>query len=319
MARGCVACLYRKSVYVRDILLEGLPVLDYLEAVNSTTEVSSLIGCDQSSVSRVYRYVSERLDLGFCKSDQGVYGPSRNHDVLADLRRVSQRLRLSDSSALRVAGQYWNEALLCDLGLVGPMSREWFGLERICRLLRERVLDLAVVNTIDLGINGLLLRPSSKSAWIHRDLAGFSLFHYSIGALAHCEHPLQGRSGLQHNDLWAFPSPAQPDQAFPHLSSALKERGLWQDLTVEGYRRHRWEGRCRDRKTIVYHTPLIFEAVRKSLPLARLPLDLGLQDLEAVICLKEISDQPAIRSAVERIRACYRSKLHDLEGIEWML
>lgn len=307
-----------KRPVVRDILLEGLPLLDYLEVFNSTTDVSSLIGCDQSSVSRVYRYVSERLNLGFAKNESGFYSASRNLDVLADLRRVSQRLRLNDPKRLRFVGQYWNEALLHSVALVGPLSRQWFGLDRVYHMLREQIIDLAVVNTIDLGINSLLLRRDAKSTWMHRDLAGFSLFSYPIGALAHVDHPLQSSFKLSRNDLWSFPSPAQPDKAFPFLSSALKERGLWQDLVPEGYRFHRWEGRCRDRKTIAYHTPLIFKAVSTKRPLQMLPVDLKLWDVEAVVCLRDMSEYPSVRAAVELIRLRYQSMLLDVDGLEWI-
>jgi len=306
---------------MRDVLLEGLPVLDLLEVLPSTTEVAALIGCDQSSISRIYRYVSERLDLGFNKTDTGEYQASTNRDVLNDLRRVSQRLRLREAQQLRIVGQYWNEALLEPLHLVGPLSRQWFGLAPALAMLRARVVDLVVVNTMDLGINGLLLKSDAKAHWLHRDLAGFSICHYPIKPLAHPDHPLRKKRDLQHNDLWSFPSPALADEAFPHFAAALKERGLWQDKVAEGaYRLRLWEGRCKDRKTLAYHTPLIEHALnqRLTLPLRPLDLDLGLQDLEAVICLSDVAKSSAVLQSIHHIREHYRKQLQDAEDLTWL-
>ena len=48
---------------MRDILTDGLPILDLLEITPSTTSVAALTNCDQSSVSRIDRHVSQLLRI----------------------------------------------------------------------------------------------------------------------------------------------------------------------------------------------------------------------------------------------------------------
>ena len=57
-----------------DILLDGLPVLDLLEITPSTSVVARITQRDQSSISRIYRQVSQRLSLDFRKHDNSKLG-----------------------------------------------------------------------------------------------------------------------------------------------------------------------------------------------------------------------------------------------------
>ncbi|NQW39245.1 MAG: hypothetical protein HQ469_08685, partial [Cyanobacteria bacterium] len=63
---------------MRDVLLDGLPVLDLLEITASTSVVAALTNCDQSSVSRLHRRVSDQLGLDFRKTN-GQYRAHANH------------------------------------------------------------------------------------------------------------------------------------------------------------------------------------------------------------------------------------------------
>lgn len=79
---------------MRDILIDGLPIMDLLEVNPSTCEVAEWSRCNQSSVSRIYRHVSGCLDLGFRKAG-GVYQAHRNQELLLALRQAAQLRRLS--------------------------------------------------------------------------------------------------------------------------------------------------------------------------------------------------------------------------------
>ena len=46
---------------MRDLLRDGLPILDLLEITCSTDSVAALTRCNQSSVSRLYRHASHQL------------------------------------------------------------------------------------------------------------------------------------------------------------------------------------------------------------------------------------------------------------------
>lgn len=131
---------------MRDILIDGLPILDLLEVTMSTSNVASLANCDQSSVSRIYRHVSSSLELGFRKSN-GTYRAHTNQELLASLRSASQLLRLQrGADHIQWVGSSWNGAALAELPDLTPLPRPWQGDERTLALLESRVLDLAVVD-----------------------------------------------------------------------------------------------------------------------------------------------------------------------------
>lgn len=78
---------------MRDIFPDGLMTLDGLEVTGNTAATARWLNCDQSSISRVYRRVSEQLELGFCKQARG-YGATSNQQLLRCLRQAAQLHRL---------------------------------------------------------------------------------------------------------------------------------------------------------------------------------------------------------------------------------
>lgn len=131
---------------MRDILIDGIPVLDLLEITASTGAVAALNNCDQSSVSRTYRRVSQQLGLQFRKTS-GLYRAHANQDLLQALRQAAQLLRLSRGwNQLQWLGPASNAAILQGVKSCPALPRSWGDDQRTLELLRERVLDLAVVN-----------------------------------------------------------------------------------------------------------------------------------------------------------------------------
>ena len=130
---------------MRDIFLDGLPILDCLEIAGSTAIAARWIQCDQSSVSRAFRRISTQLDLGFCK-DEGIYQATSNLELLSHLRQAAQLRRLAQGpKALQWVGHptlMFNSVLL---DCRGPMPRAWRQEGRTLRLLASRVLDLALI------------------------------------------------------------------------------------------------------------------------------------------------------------------------------
>jgi hypothetical protein len=302
---------------LRDLLLEGLDVLDYLQVSGSTGFVSSVLSCDQSSVSRIYRFVSSKLDLGFAKQGHLQYAPTKNEDLLLDLRSVAQRLRLRSNSTIRIVGQYWNEALLADMDGCVVLSRQWFGLEEVLVALRQRLVDVAVVSSMDLGLNDLLRRPTARRRWLVEDLAGTTLARFPLRPLVHRSHPLAHLPAVSAEMLWDYPSLARDDQQFPVLSEALKQRGLWQDNVLDDrYRLRTWEGRCRDCRTIAYHTPLIAASLPRELPLMPLDLDLALMDHEVILCMADVAEEPSIKTLIAKTEAAYQGLAKQLDAVE---
>ena len=150
---------------MRDILLDGLPVLDLLEITASTSVVAALTNCDQSSVSRLHRRVSDQLGLDFRKTN-GHYRAHANHAVLGSLRQASQLLRLGRGQLqLQWQGNPRNVQALQSIG------------GRALELVRERVLDLAVVNGLDTLPPGW---EDSRKPFAFFDLVAIGLVRYPI-------------------------------------------------------------------------------------------------------------------------------------------
>ena len=150
---------------MRDILLDGLPVLDLLEITASTSVVAALTNCDQSSVSRLHRRVSDQLGLDFRKTN-GHYRAHANHAVLGSLRQASQLLRLGRGQLqLQWQGTPWDVQTLQSIG------------DRALELVRERVLDLAVINGLDTLPPGW---EDSRKPFAFFDLVAIGLVRYPI-------------------------------------------------------------------------------------------------------------------------------------------
>lgn len=129
-----------------DVFLDGLPVLDGLEITGSTSVTARWLRCDQSSVSRTYRRVSDLLNLEFGKHN-GRYQACRNRDLLTCLRRAAQLRRLDQGSRhlqwisqpdLRLPGRL--------LAKLGPLPCSWPQGQDCLALLQHRVLDLLVLS-----------------------------------------------------------------------------------------------------------------------------------------------------------------------------
>ena len=150
---------------MRDILLDGLPVLDLLEITASTSVVAALTNCDQSSVSRLHRRVSDQLGLDFRKTN-GHYRAHANHAVLGSLRQASQLLRLGRGQLqLQWQGTPRDVQALQSIG------------DRALELVRERVLDLAVVNGLDTLPPGW---EDSRKPFAFFELVAIGLVRYPI-------------------------------------------------------------------------------------------------------------------------------------------
>lgn len=150
---------------MRDILLDGLPVLDLLEITASTSVVAALTNCDQSSVSRLHRRVSDQLGLDFRKTN-GHYRAHANHAVLGSLRQASQLLRLGRGQLqLQWQGTPRDVQTLQSIG------------DRALELVRERVLDLAVVNGLDTLPPGW---EDSRKPFAFFELVAIGLVRYPI-------------------------------------------------------------------------------------------------------------------------------------------
>jgi hypothetical protein len=301
---------------MRDIFLDGLPIVDRLEITGSTLEVARWANCDQSSVSRIYRYVSGQLGLEFRKED-GFYRAEQNLDLLTSLRRASQTLRLGQGiRQLQWVGHPWNSQALGQLGTAEPIRRSWFSEQRTMALLQSRALDLAVMRGLDVLPPGWSdgRQPFEAGPWM-----AFGLVRYPVELAAHPQHPLQGQAPLTAEQLARYPSPAGPAEEFPVLSTCLRRLGLWrhsQPLPV--YEPRLWEGSTADCCHLVPSSPLSRQALHGRVRLQPLRFDTGIEDIDMVMVRREHHDHPTVQELIGQIRGAYRRAFGNLEGLTWL-
>lgn len=130
---------------MRDIFLDGLRILDLLEITGSTATTARWVNCDQSSVSRSYRRVSDQLGLSFGKT-AGRYQARSHLPLLCCLRQAAQMLRLDRGAPMLQWVSHIELTLTRPLlSHYSPIPRCWSEPSRTLDLLSQRVLDLAVM------------------------------------------------------------------------------------------------------------------------------------------------------------------------------
>ncbi|MBM5799945.1 MAG: hypothetical protein FJ077_03700 [Cyanobacteria bacterium K_DeepCast_35m_m2_023] len=176
---------------MRDLFLDGLPILDALEVGASTAMAARWLNCDQSSISRTYRQASQQLGLNFQKHN-GTYNASGNLDLLNSLRQASQLRRLSSQGHLLQWVLHPEVSVLLPLNLLrpwikAPLACHWPQPFRLVDLLQRRLVDLALIpealgpELIDQGPVAVMVMPLAAdttatdlrpAAVVHPDLHG---------------------------------------------------------------------------------------------------------------------------------------------------
>jgi len=292
---------------MRDLLLEGLPVVDLLEVMPSTSQVARLLNCDQSSVSRTYRYVSDELALDLKKGVDGCYSAANNQKLLHQLRIASQQLRLVDLAPMRVVTSYWNHSFLLNLNDATVMPQSWLGVQRSLGLLRSRVIDMVVCNGFEFLPDDWIY---SNGYWECGDLIAFELHRYPVELACHPGHPLFNVNPLTGREFWSYPSVALPNELFPRKSKALIARGLWQDLVqIKRHSWKNWEGLSRDRKHLVYTNSLRRRVMPNDIAIKVLPFELGIVDVDVIVVVKPFASLEPVQALCEIIKKLYGDQL----------
>lgn len=300
---------------MRDILIDGLPIVDLLETNPSTNEVAQWNRCDQSSVSRIYRHVSRCLDLGFRKAG-GIYSAHRNQEVLQALRQAAQLLRLSRGiEHLQWLGHPWNGQALTQMEGSRPLPRWWFGERRTLELLQRRVIDVAVVRGLDLLPPGW---EDSRFPFRFGDWAAVGLVQQPLELATLVGDALQSRPALKLEELAGTPVLSARPDPFPVQSSCLERLGLEaRAVTLHSYSPAAWEGQLQDGEVLAT-TPISRQAVAAEQPLQPLPLTTGVAEVDLVLVHQELLEQAAVQELIAAIRHAYRQAYANLEGLTWL-
>ena len=278
-----------------DLLLDALPVIDLLEITANTSEVAQLTQRDQSSVSRIYRQASAKLGLDFSKAPSGEYSAGHNQDLLQLLRRSSQHLRLIDPRELRWMGCPWSPTVLPAATSPQPLPNRGDGAQRLCALVRDRLLDLAV-------IAGHEVLPARQAAWTgpaelpldSGSLLALPLVRYPLVLAAQHDHPLHATSAITLQDVADWPLVAAMRGPTSPQAQRLGQRGLRLVSALE------------------------LETMAGSEGLQALPMGTNLDDLDLLVIRHDLCAEPALIALMQAVVMGYRRSFQHRPDLCWL-
>lgn len=285
-----------------DLLLDALPVIDLLEITANTRAVARLTRRDQSSVSRIYRRASSRLGLCFGKDERGEYRASANQVLLQVLRCSSQRLRLQQPSELRWIGSRWLPTRPAQeegeaAALPAPLERRWGDDRRTAELLREHLLDLAVVPWLELLPAGSAQAAGSDAIPLPcGTLVALPMLRCPILIAAPPEHPLHGQASLQTPALASWP--LETLLSVPSTEQRRHLRSL--GLTLQDGPHH---PSCQALSLV---------------PALALPVPTGLEAMEVLLMHRDLQHEPGLIQLADAVVDVHRSAFAHLGALEWL-
>lgn len=297
-----------------DLLLDALPVIDLLEITANTRAVAELTQRDQSSVSRIYRQASARLGLAFGKDNRGEYRATANGELLRDLRRSSQKLRLQQLPALRWVGCAWTPALEPSAdrdgeALPAALDHRWHGERRTRDLLREHVLDLAVMPGADLLPEvEQPTEPERPVPLCCGQLVALPLVRHPLAIVIPQDHPLRERRTLRPEELPAWRVRPLDAGNAPWRQRRLEALGL---RPAEG-------PEPPGEPTLTLMPALALDSAQARGGRAPLPVLSGLSETDVIVCRSELWREPGLLRLVEAVVRAYRRTFADRRDLEWL-
>ncbi|MEB3259580.1 MAG: hypothetical protein VKP63_03020 [Cyanobacteriota bacterium] len=266
------------------VTLDELAGLDLFLWHGSGPRAASMLGCNQSTISRRVHRCSEVFGLRV-KRRQGEWTLTGEHEPLLQMEReIHQVARLLGQAPLRLEGfptgaaplikpppPGWCVGPLDALGIVAPLT-----------LLRDRILDAWLTDAAD------DLPPSLDFPAIVWPLA-----RQPVTLLAHPTHPLVGETHLSLADLLRFPVPVIPAEGFPRTHAICADIGLGTvAVHKKRYDTESWEGLTADRATLAFTTPLNARAFPGLAPLDSGPL---FTNRLALVCRADVGEHAKLQ------------------------
>jgi hypothetical protein len=267
-----------------------IEAFDTLLWVCNGQHAGQVTALSQPSISRAAHEVAQTLGVSLRKI-RGEWHVNGDTLRLSQERQVQQAARWDGHAPIRLeAGAVSSHLVAHPAPLGWVLGRaDAINLPRSLALLYDRVVDAWLcTSTLDLPPEAL------------RTLAVFDLYRAPLRLVVSTNHPLAGERGLTPADLAAFPSVALLDDWYPNSAVRLREHGLWSTpRQLTHHRRHHWEGRTADGRTLAYASPL---TLARQPDLAPLDYELGLDHAMALLVLREWMNHPRIQALVEELQ-----------------
>lgn len=283
MALGSNAWPHHARSYRPPDLLSDIRLLDLLELCGSTRQAGALLQLSQPTVSRRYRALAE--DFGLVQTPTPPwrcrYGTTRTMQLL----RLSCRSHRLEAGVARLGSDPLHAGLLDGLHWLLPTPAQFRALETWLALIREGVLDGALLSQLELDAKP---HPDLSDLELHR-LGALPL------ALAHDRGhtPTAPRTVLVPNAGMA-----------PGLRAWLRQRGLTlRDAAANGKAPERWLQQLRGRNLAM----LIGLAGRpddhRLASLSRTVLEPAAESIVWLALPHASASEPLLQHTLERLRA----------------
>lgn len=262
---------------------DDLAGLDLLLWHGNGPKAASLLGCNQSTVSRRVQRCLEVFGLRL-KRRQGEWVVFQPGPLLRMEREIHQMARLLGHQPLRLEGFPAGSAPLFRPPppgwSVGPQDS--IGIVRPLALLRERVIDAWLTDAAD-------DLPDS----LNFPIVVWPLARQPITLIAHPSHPLAAVPNLTLADLLRFPTPIIPAEGYPRSHAFCADIGLGTlAVAKRRYDPTCWEGRTADAVSLSFTTPLNAHAFPTLRPLDSGPL---FTNRLALVCRADVGENARVQ------------------------
>jgi len=301
-------------------VLSSLDVLDHLQLYGTTVKVAELLGLSQSSCSRRYRSLSEMLELGLDRTEDG-YVPHQNVDVLNSLRQAAQKLRVR-RALLRCSPAWQAQSMALPAGF-RRLDLPSMATSQALSLLEERLVDVWFGGLLECQplIPSALKVLQANRLSLGQNLLALPVLRWDYVLVSHRSHPLQRCSAIGPDDLAQYPSPALPIVVAPLLSQALQKHGLAScPYSSPDYDPRRWEGVGTDCHSLVVVPPHRLPELESELGLVPVHYELGIQEVMAVVGHRDVIADPAFAKSFQALRECLRqSPMGRCSKLQWLM
>lgn len=268
-----------------------LEILDTLELLNSTVEAAKWLKIAQSTCSRRYRTFSDQYALEFDR-DGGRYKVNNNLDVLTDMRKAAQVMRVRRGELRFVRG--WQLALR-PINSLGSLCREWpirpMSTMELLVLLEKRLLDIAIMGVMECKN---LLDTSIENSKLGRYPLGAQLAHipvclYDLELIGTNDNLLARRKGIAADQFEGYSSRGLPVGKAPVLMAQLNKHFLGTDIyDYDDYRENEWEGFASNSTRLSYTAPFLLPDLQSRGGVLSISYPLGITECLAVVGHKDV-------------------------------